>query len=219
LANASYFGGSSTTSECWLTYNLKNVGQNAVFALLAAREFKLWRMYQKIRIGERRKVKDTIPILFVVFCIIATLLFVNLTWLNPFSQAGIKPCQRSQDAEKPSENMQAWANSSMYFAIFIHAVSLIISIIAWNVPSICSDAQAILVISIIGVIYAGISLASYHTATALEKVSYRITYTVLQFVFYLLTIFLLIFKRLLYIKYDKVELVKVASCYWCRNKL
>merc|ERR1712007_203785 len=34
------------------------------------------------------------------------------------------------------------------------------------------------------------------------------TYTVLQFVFYLLTIFLLIFKRVLYVKYDKVELVK-----------
>lgn len=209
--SASYFAGSETTADCWTNYLLSYTSSAGLFALLTAREFRLWWTYRRLQHQDGRrtswKVAFLLPALFVGLVVLLEVLVVIFTWLLPFTELGIKPCQRGPN-ETVSSEMQLVANTPQYVMLLLHVVALLVATVARNVPSICGDAYAIFVISFLGLAYVSISIASYSATTMHTKTSMRIAYTVIQFVMNLLIMGCLIFKRGFYTSLSKAESVK-----------
>jgi hypothetical protein len=211
VESSSYFAGSATTTECWINYLLAFASSACLFALLTAREFRLWWTYRSLQSQDGRrtswKVAFLLPALFVSIVVLIEVLVTIFTWLLPFTELGIKPCQRGPN-ETVSTEMQAVANSPQYVMLVLHVVALIVSTVARNVPSICSDAYAIFIISLLGLVYVSLCIASYSATTLHSKTSLRIAYTSIQLVINILIMGCLIFKRGFYLSLSKAESVK-----------
>lgn len=206
--SGAYFAGTADVGDCWVHYILWYLAFNVFFALITAREWRVWRMYKAISEGKRGKVSALGPMLYVAAVAVAIVLIVIFTWLLPYTQYGTKPCQRAVTDKPVTPHMAAVAQTDCYFGVLIHVIALVIAFMARNVPSICGDAQSILLLSALGIIYIGLSLASYNTNNPFTRTNLRIAYTVVDFVLQLSALYLLIFKRVFYMHLTNIDLVK-----------
>ncbi len=209
IVSGSYFAGSATTSDCWVHYTLWYFGFNVFFAMLTAREWRVWRMYKNIKDGVRNQVSHKWPSLYIAVWGVLIILVVIFTWLLPYTTYGTKPCQRSSHDKKVTSSMAAVAQLDAYFGLLNHVLALIMAFIARSVPSICGDAQSIFAVTILGMIYISITLASYNTESDVTRTNLRIAYTVVDFVLQVFALSMLVFKRAFYIGMSYQDLVKL----------
>jgi hypothetical protein len=207
VSSGAYFVGSSTTQECWVHYLMFQISFQMFFAALTAREYRVWAMYRNIQKGKTKKVSVVWPYVYVVLVGVAIGLIVVYTWLRPFTEFGTKPCQRTAEDKPVTAEMAQLSSTDQYFGIANHIVAFAVAFFARNVPSICSDAKVIFWITALGIVYICLSLASYHT-TGATKTSFRIAYTVVDFIIQTSAICFLLFKRAKYLKLDRAGLVK-----------
>lgn len=209
ISNAAYFAGSSTISECWVHYILYYVSMNAFFALLTAREYRVWQMHRAVKSTSCMKpINKWMPFVYVIFMAVVSLLIAIFAWLLPFSNYGVKPCQRDPSVYVPDQ-LKEVAQIYSYWFILNHVLAFGMAFVARNVPSVCGDAKTIFVLSSLGIIYVALSLASYNVATKEQKQILRICYTIFDLIIQVLAVALLVFKRQYYLDLDKTEVVKI----------
>jgi len=204
FSGAQVFGPGSPNPNCWKRAVVKYFFISAFYALITVKEYFVYNLHTKL-VARKRYSAKPLKIASWVYVVVNGFLGLFLFYwflIKPAADEGhlCKPSGRAPDASQ---------NAFDYYLLCSHVICFVIAFIARNVPSICSDAKVIYVVSILALCSVGTHIAKFYFADN-WRVYYGLRYAfiALDFLVFMISITFLVFSRVRYLKWNKANVVQ-----------